>query len=189
MRQLARPARRGLLVLHVVVSVGWLGLTLCLLVLAVAGATTGSAATAEAAYLSMRVFGDWLVTPLALLTLISGLVLSLGTPWGLVRYRWVLTKFVLTLITAAASVFALRAGIDEAAGQVAAGEPVPDPAGLVVPPSVALATYLFMTAISVLKPWGLTRWGRAARRAAARPGAAGARTGKPLAVSAPRPPL
>ncbi|WP_230423348.1 DUF2269 domain-containing protein [Streptomyces radicis] len=167
MKPLARPVRRGLLVTHVVVSVGWLGLTLCLLVLGVTGAVSGSEATAEAAYRSMKIFGDWLLAPLALLTLGTGVVLSLGTHWGLVRHRWVLIKFVLTLITTAASLFALRSGIDDAAGEVAAGRRVTDGAGLVVPPSVALACYLFMTAISVLKPWGTTRWGRRARQEAA----------------------
>ncbi|MDT0342192.1 DUF2269 domain-containing protein [Streptomyces litchfieldiae] len=164
MTALSRPVRRGFLVAHVVVSVGWLGLTLCLLVLAITGAATGSAATAEAAYRAMRIFGDWLVAPLALSALATGLVLSLGTHWGLVRHRWVLVKFVLTLITATASIFALRAGINEAAAEVTAGRPVPDAGGLVVPPTVALVTYLFMTAVSVLKPWGPTRWGRRHQR-------------------------
>ncbi|RBM05546.1 DUF2269 domain-containing protein [Streptomyces sp. PT12] len=167
MKPLARPVRRGLLVAHVVVSVGWLGLTLCLLVLGIAGAVSGSEATAEAAYRAMKIFGDWLLAPLALLTLGTGVVLSLGTHWGLVRHRWVLVKFVLTLITTAASLLALRGGIDAAAAEVAAGRRVTDGAGLIVPPGVALACYLFMTAISVLKPWGTTRWGRRAREARA----------------------
>jgi hypothetical protein len=34
---------------------------------------------------------------------------------------------------------------------------------LVTAPSVATATYLFITATSVLKPWGLTRRGRRLR--------------------------
>jgi hypothetical protein len=164
MRPLARPVRRGLLVTHVVVSVGWLGLTLCLLVLAVTGATTGSPATGEAAYRAMRIFGDRLVAPLALTTLGTGLVLSLGTQWGLIRYRWVLIKLVLTLITATASIFALRARINEVADEIDAGHPVPDAADLIAPPTVALTAYLFMTAISVLKPWGMTRWGRRHQR-------------------------
>ncbi|TDC20780.1 DUF2269 domain-containing protein [Streptomyces sp. 8K308] len=162
MRELRRPVRRALVVGHVVVSVGWLGLTLCLLVLGIAGATTDSAATAEAAYRAMKIFGDWLIAPLALTTFVSGLVLSLGTPWGLARYRWVYAKFWLTLVAGVASLLAFRATIDEAAAEVAVGRAVPDPAGLVAPPSVSLGLYLFMTAISVLKPWGPTRRGRAA---------------------------
>ncbi|WP_049580242.1 hypothetical protein [Streptomyces sp. SBT349] len=188
MTPLARPVRRGFLVAHVAVSVGWLGLTLCLLVLAVTGAVSDSAATAEAAYRSMKIFGDWLVAPLALTALATGLVLSLGTHWGLVRHRWVLVKFVLTLITATASIFALRTEINRVAGEVGAGRPVPDGTQLIVPPSVALACYLFMTAIAVTKPWGATRWGRGARereRAGARAGERARAEGRGKAVAAP----
>ena len=46
------------------------------------------------------------------------------------------------------------------AADVAAGQAVSDPASLVAPPVVSGSLYLFMTAISVLKPWGPTRRGR-----------------------------
>ncbi|MFG2195587.1 DUF2269 domain-containing protein [Streptomyces sp. NPDC048639] len=164
MKQLSRPARRALLVVHVGVSVGWLGLTVGLLALGITAAITGSAETAEASYRSMQVFGDWLILPIAVLSLVSGLVLSLGTRWGLARYRWVCTKFWLTLVATAATAFSLRPAIDDAARAVASAEPVGAAAtDLVVAPSVATALYVFVTAISVLKPWGLTRRGRRAR--------------------------
>ncbi|MFJ8310182.1 MULTISPECIES: DUF2269 domain-containing protein [unclassified Streptomyces] len=154
MKHLSRPARRGWLVAHVAVSVSWLGLTLGLLALGVTAYTTDSAAMMGAAYRSMKVFGDWLVVPIALVTLSTGVVLSLGTRWGLARHRWVWIKFWLTLITLSLSAFLLRPEINSA---VAAG--VPD-TSLVAAPVVSSSAYFFMTAISVLKPWGLTRRGR-----------------------------
>jgi hypothetical protein len=187
MKQLPRPARRGFVIAHVVASVGWLGLTLCLLVLAATGATTDSAATAEAAYRAMKIFGDWLLMPLAISTIVTGVVLSLGTPWGLARHRWVFVKFWITLGAATASLLAFRTTINEAAEHVAAGEPVADAAGLLAPPCVSLALYLFNTAISYLKPWGLTRRGR--RERAARVAGGRARAGKPLAAATPRQPV
>ncbi|MGP3999983.1 DUF2269 domain-containing protein [Streptomyces sp. 8N706] len=177
--QLSRPARRATLVVHVCASVGWLGLTTGLLVLGITAVGTGSAATAEAAYRSMKIFGDWLVVPVSLLSLVSGVVLALGTPWGLARHRWVLTKFWITLAAVIASIVALRSHIDDAAAAVAAGLPVGATAtDLVVAPSVATAAYLFATAISVLKPWGLTRRGQRARDTARSPavGNSGRRT-------------
>lgn len=158
-KPLKRPVRRGVLVAHVAVSVSWLGLTLGLLALGLTAFLTEDATTAQAATRAMKVFGDWLVVPVALVSLLSGLVLALGTPWGLARHRWVWTKFWLTLITAGLSVFSLRPGIDEAAARGAAD------IDLVIAPSVATATYLFVTAISVLKPWGPTRRGRRLRQA------------------------
>ncbi|THA62427.1 DUF2269 domain-containing protein [Streptomyces sp. A0642] len=157
MKPLKRRARRGLLVAHVSVSVSWLGLTVGLLTLGITAFTSDDPATAQAALRALRIFGDWLIVPVALAALLSGLILSLGTPWGLARYRWVWTKFWLTLIATGLSVFSLRPGIHEAAERGTAD------IDLVIAPSVATATYLFMTAISVLKPWGPTRRGRRPR--------------------------
>ncbi|ALU94947.1 hypothetical protein WQO_17410 [Streptomyces globisporus C-1027] len=157
MKPLKRPVRRGLLVAHVAVSVSWLGLTVGLLALGITAFTTGDPATVGAATRAMKIFGDWLVVPVALLALVSGLVLALGTPWGLARHRWVWTKFWLTLITTGLSVFSLRPGIDAAPADKAVD------INLVIAPSVATATYLLITAISILKPWGLTRRGRRLR--------------------------
>ncbi|MBG7699377.1 DUF2269 domain-containing protein [Streptomyces sp. MC1] len=164
--KLSRPARRASLVVHVAASASWLGLTLGLLALAVTATTTGSAVTAEASVRAMKLFADWLLLPLAFLTLLSGVLLSVGTPWGLARHRWVFTKFWLTLATTAATAFALRPGVNSTLGGMTAGGPAPGPGDLLPGPIVSLCAYVFMTAISVLKPWGLTRRGRNHRAAA-----------------------
>ncbi|HWM39595.1 MAG TPA: DUF2269 domain-containing protein [Streptomyces sp.] len=161
--QLPRPARRAVLVAHVTVSVGWLGISLCLLALAVAGARDPDA-FAEPAYLAMKLFADWLLLPVALASLTTGLVLSLGTAWGLARHRWVYVKFWLTLAATGLTVFSFKPGATQAAAMVAAGETVPS-TDLLFPPAVSLALYTFITAVSVLKPWGLTRRGRRMREA------------------------
>ncbi|GAA1416406.1 membrane protein [Streptomyces thermospinosisporus] len=165
---LGRRARRSFLVVHVVAAAGWLGLTLGLLALGITATTTGGPAMTEAALRAMKLFADWLLLPLALLTLISGLVLALGTSWGLARHRWVYTKFWLTLGTTTATAFALRPGVNTAVAAVAAGQPLPDAGDVLFGPVVSLSAYVFMTVISVLKPWGPTRRGRRLRAAAAR---------------------
>jgi hypothetical protein len=166
--RLRRPARRALLVVHVITSAGWLGLTLGLLALGVTAATTGSPVVTEASYRSMKVFADWLIAPLSLLTLLTGLVLSLGTPWGLAQHRWVFTKFWMTLVTTGLSIFALRPEVTDAVAQAVAGGAVADQYALVIAPSVSLSAYTFMTVISVLKPWGLTKRGQRLRAQARR---------------------
>ncbi|MEU1124110.1 DUF2269 domain-containing protein [Streptomyces sp. NPDC005899] len=157
MKPLKRSTRRSVLVAHVAVSVSWLGLTVGLLALGLTALLAQDATAAQAATRAMKVFADWLIVPVALLSLVSGLVLALGTPWGLARHRWVWTKFWLTSIATALSVFSLRPGINEAAARGAAD------VDLVIAPAVATATYFFITAISVLKPWGPTRRGRRLR--------------------------
>ncbi|WP_343245005.1 DUF2269 domain-containing protein [Streptomyces sp. SID14478] len=158
--KLQRRPRRALLVVHVAASACWLGVTLGLLTLAVTATTTGAGLAVEASARAMKLFADWLVIPLALLTLLSGLVLSLGTRWGLARHRWVYVKFWLTLLTTAASIFALRPGVNDAVATLSAGGQVTRATDLLAGPLVSLTSYVFMTAISVLKPWGLTRRGR-----------------------------
>ncbi|MEU6375567.1 DUF2269 domain-containing protein [Streptomyces sp. NPDC046909] len=165
--KLTRPARRASLVVHVIASAGWLGLTLGLLALGITAATSGSAVTVEASVRAMKLFADWLLLPLAFLTLLSGVLLSVGTPWGLARHRWVWTKFWLTLGTTTATVFALRPAVNSAVAAVAAGGPLPDTGDVLFGPIVSLSAYVFMTVISVLKPWGLTRRGRRLRETVA----------------------
>ncbi|MGW3511489.1 DUF2269 domain-containing protein [Streptomyces sp. NPDC000994] len=159
----SRPARRAFLVVHVVASASWLGLSLGLLALGIAAVTTQSAVTVETSVRAMKLFADWLLLPVAFLTVFSGLVLSLGTPWGLARHRWIYTKFWLTLATTAATILVLRPGLNSTVQDIAAGEPLPSSRGVLMGPIVSLTAYVFMTVISVLKPWGLTRRGRAHR--------------------------
>ncbi|WP_308290541.1 DUF2269 domain-containing protein [Streptomyces marispadix] len=190
--RLPRPTRRAFLVAHVTVSVGWLGISLCLLTLAIAGALEPDD-LALTAYTAMALFADWLLLPVALLSLTTGLVLSLGTQWGLARHRWVWVKFWLTLAATGLTVFAFKPDADEAATLVAAGDPVPS-TDLLFPPAVSLSLYAFLTAVSVLKPWGLTRRGRrlrdtrtgraaAGKAASGRPRAGGPRMGEAAAAS------
>ncbi|QPP07634.1 DUF2269 domain-containing protein [Streptomyces bathyalis] len=192
--RLPRPARRAFLVAHVTVSVGWLGISLCLLALAIAGARDPEAFAGPSS-IAMKLFADWLLVPVALISLGTGLVLSLGTSWGLARHRWVWVKFWLTLAATGLTVFSFKPGADEAAALAAAGEPVPG-SDLLVPPAVSLSLYVFLTAVSVLKPWGLTRRGRRLRDARTGRGTASARptgpeeaaAGKSVAGRRPRQP-
>lgn len=142
-------ARKSWLLLHVITSVGWLGVTIGMLVLALA------AFDAPQLYQAMSLLGDLVVLPLALTALATGVVLSLGTKWGLVKHRWVLVKFVLTVIAVIATTFSLRSGLHEAAsGAVATAGP-----DVLVACCVSLTLYTFNTVLSVFKPWGRTRWG------------------------------
>lgn len=159
-----RTQRKALLIAHIVSSVAWLGVSLGMLTLGLAGRFTGGRRTVEGAYWAAHVFVDVLVIPLAVVSLVTGLWLGLVTHWGLVRQKWVLTKLVLTLITFMLSLLLLRPGVMEAYHNSGSGG---DPAklrdaggGLVAAGIVSSSTYLFMTIVSVFKPWGATRWGR-----------------------------
>jgi hypothetical protein len=104
--RLAPRGRRLWLTVHVITSVGWLGLDLGLLALGVTGRWFTPRAGELGVYRAIDLLGYAAVLPLALLAALSGVVLSLGTPWGLLRYRWVAIKLVLTVGAAAATILA-----------------------------------------------------------------------------------
>ena len=89
--------RKFALTAHVTCSVGLLGAIAGLLALAVAGLTSQDAQMVRAAYLAMELTGWFVIVPSALASLLTGLVQSMGTTWGLFRHYWVLAKLLLTV--------------------------------------------------------------------------------------------
>src|SRR5713226_4064712 len=88
--------RKFALTAHVTSSVGLLGSIAAFLALAVAGLTSQDVPTVRAAYLAMELIARSVIVPLAFASLLTGLIQSLGTPWGLFRHYWVLAKLLLT---------------------------------------------------------------------------------------------
>ena len=154
--RLPRRTRRVLLIVHIAVSVGWLGVSLCLLVLGVTARATPDPATAAAAYRAMNTLAGTLLIPVSLSALLTGVCLAVRRPWGLTRYYWILAKLLLTLLAAAASIFALPAVIAQAVHATTAAARIDTATAnnLVIAPTIAVATYTAIVAISVLKPWG-----------------------------------
>ena len=91
--------RKLALTAHLTTSVGWLGAVGAFLALAVAGSTSADTQIVRAAYLAMGLLYSYVVLPLAFGSLLTGLFLSLGTPWGLLRHYWVVIKLLLTTVS------------------------------------------------------------------------------------------
>jgi hypothetical protein len=147
---------------HVVLSVGWLGAVAAFLALA-GGPFSRDAALARASYLGMDVVGRGALLPLSLGALVSGIVQSLGTRWGLLRHYWVLVKLVLTLFATAALFVHQTTAIAEAA-RLAADAATPLMRSgrlrelsvqLLGDSALALLVLLTATLIAVYKPWGI----------------------------------
>jgi hypothetical protein len=86
------------LAIHLTLSVGWFGAVAAYLALDVTTATSRDPQRLRAAYLGMETIATSVIVPLALASLLTGLVMALGTKWGLFRHYWVLISFVLTVI-------------------------------------------------------------------------------------------
>jgi hypothetical protein len=160
--------RKLLLTVHVCLSVGWIGVEASLLALELTGLTTRDPELMRAAYLAVGLFGGGFIAPVAIGTLLSGLALSIGTQWGLIRYYWVLTKFVITVALMAGGINVLGERLQLAAARVS---DLPSTMlthvevgavrfQLLVGTTVALLLLVTATALSLYKPWGRTRFGR-----------------------------
>src|SRR5262249_48800478 len=90
--------RKLALTVHVISSVGWLGAIGGFLALAVAGLTSRDAHMVGAVYLAMELTAWFVIVPLAFASLLTGIIVSLGTHWGLFRHYWVLSKLVITSV-------------------------------------------------------------------------------------------
>src|SRR5436190_12529293 len=91
--------RKLALTAHVTCSVGWLGAVVVFLALAVIGLASPQPQTVRGVYLVMEPAAWSVLVPLAFASLLSGLVQSLGTSWGLARHYWVLAKLLINVVT------------------------------------------------------------------------------------------
>lgn len=155
--------RKFALTAHVTSSVGLLGAIAGFLALAVVGLASQNGQMVRAAYLAMEVTAWFVIVPLAFASLLTGLVQSLGTPWGLFRHYWVLVKLLLTVF--ATIVLLLKMKLISYLAVVAAGRTLSSSdlhaarTELVVHALAGLLVLLVPAALSVYKPRGLTRYG------------------------------
>ncbi len=159
--------RRLALIAHVTSTVGWLGAIVGFLALAVAAMTSQDVQLVRGAYLAMELTGWYVLVPLCVASLLTGLFMSLGTPWGLFRHYWVLVKFVITIL--AAIILFMYTQTLEQLGALARDPALslnelrnPSP---VLHAGLAVLALLVNTTLSVYKPKGMTRYGRRKQRA------------------------
>lgn len=158
--------RKFALTAHVTSSVGWLGAIIGFVAHAVAGLTSQDAQTVRAAYLMMDLTGWFVLVPLSFASLVTGLIQSLGTAWGLFRHYWVIVKLAITVFATVVLLIYMQT-LDKLAsvaakttfstadfgGHHSAASPV-------VHASVAILLLLVCVVLSVYKPWGKTRFGK-----------------------------
>jgi hypothetical protein len=157
--------RRAALTVHVACSVGWLGAALAYVVLNVPALTSTDEATVRAAYLMMEPVAWYAVTPLAVASLITGLIQSLGTPWGLLRHYWVLISLGVTVFANLVLVLHLPAVSALADRAASPGTDVFALGGDLAHSLGGLLLLLVPLVLNIYKPRGLTRRGWRAQQA------------------------
>jgi len=152
--------RKFMLVVHLTFSGGWIGAVMAYLALGVFAATSQNAQTVRAAWIAMELIGWDVIVPVAVGALLTGIVRSLGTSWGLFRHYWVLITLVLTVFSTVvllqhmpevSSMAAVARGANAAHRGRLGGD--------LLHPGVGLVVLLVITVLNVYKPRGMTSYG------------------------------
>jgi hypothetical protein len=144
---------------HTLVGVGWFGITVAKLVLEVVAATTGDLGVTRASFVFASAFDRAVFPPVSIATLITGIVLAVGTTWGLVRHWWIVVKLALTVGAIVTGVVFVGAWTEQ--GLAAPDAELGDVSlRLIAWASVHALMLAAATVISVLKPWGRIRQDR-----------------------------
>jgi len=152
-------ARKLLLLVHVAVSVGWLGAALAYLALVTAALARGDAPLERATFLALEPLTWFALVPLALAALVTGVVQGIGTRWGLLRHYWVVFKLLLTSV--ATLVLLLNAQtVDELADLARAGRMHGGLGGQLLHAAIGTAILAVTLVLALYKPRGVTPWGR-----------------------------
>ncbi|MQA84175.1 MAG: hypothetical protein GEV03_06025 [Streptosporangiales bacterium] len=155
-RRLSGGARKKLLTLHILSAAAWFGVDLALGILVFTALLTDDPQTAATSLQALELFAIWPMFAASIVCLASGVVLGLGSKYGLVRYWWVAVKLATNVLMSTLIVVALRPGIGDAADigeRLATGDPTASvPTDLLFPVLVAPTMLLIAYLLSVFKP-------------------------------------
>ncbi len=183
-RRLGARARRSVLIAHIASAGSWLGVDVAMAVLIGTAWTTDVPATRAACLQVLEVVTVWPLLICGLVCLTTGIVLGLGSRWGVTRYWWVTIKIVLNLVLTALVLVSLRGEVAEQADRARrflGGQAVTfDLTNLIYPPTVSPTLLLVAMTLSVVKPWGQIR-------RPPRPSSTGDRRGRGGGATAERP--
>ena len=152
--------RKLVLSVHLTFSVGWIGAAAGYIGLGVAAVRSQDDVIVRAAWMAMELTGWFVIVPLAVLSLLTGVVMAIGTKWGLLRHYWVVISFVLTTFSVVILVLHMPSVSATAElAQTAEGAALEALGGDLGHPAIGLAILLVVQVLNVYKPRGMTRYG------------------------------
>jgi hypothetical protein len=157
-----RGLRKFVLSLHITFAVGWLGAVAGFVALAIVGLKSQDPQIVRSAYLAMDLITRFVILPLSFAPLITGPILSLGTPWGLLRHYWILAKLLITVLSTIVLLIHLQPISylsNAAANGTLSSADFPLQIQMVAASTAALIALLVANILAVYKPKGMTRYG------------------------------
>ena len=157
------PLRKFMLTAHITFSVGWLGAVAVFFAHSIAGFTSENNMIVRAAYLAMNLSAWLIIVPACFGALLTGIIQSIGTQWGLFKHYWIVIKLLLTigatiLLLVHMQPISFMAGI-ASEGPLTTTQHRGLQVQLIADAGAALLVLLATTTISVYKPWGMTPFG------------------------------
>jgi hypothetical protein len=164
---MGRGVRKATLVVHIVSAGAWIGIDVIVGVLVGAGWFTADPSIQGVAYMALGTFAVGPMLTTGLVCLASGVLLGLGTRYGLIRYWWVAIKLVMNIVLCTLIIVALRPGmpdlVEHGRSLLARGPSDLNVSGLFFPPAVSLTVLTTATFLAVFKPLGRMRSWRRSR--------------------------
>lgn len=159
--RLGNRLRKTVLLFHIVVGGSWFGLDVAMAVLVFTAIGTDSAAVRAHTLQSLKLITVWPMFSAAALSLVTGILLGLGSKYGLFRYWWVTIKLGLNLVLVTLVLTALRGEVASAANlgaQLAGGADAEwNFSNMIYPPIVSPTALTIAFLLAVFKPWGRIR--------------------------------
>lgn len=157
--------RKLALTVHVTAALSWIGTVIGYLVLVIAAMNSPDAQILRAAWIAMELTGWFAIVPLSLVSLLTGLVMALGTKWGLFRHYWVLFSLALTIFSTAILLQHMKtvsffAGVAAAMDSADVGRLRGGLWGELLHAGVGLLVLLVIQVLNVYKPRGMTPYGQ-----------------------------
>lgn len=159
------PLRKAALATHLTFSVGWIGAVAAYLALGGAAVISEHTPTVRGAWRAMELTGWYVIVPFAIASLLTGVVMAIGTNWGLFRHYWVLFSLALTVFATVVLLLhmpAVSAMADVA--QEAEGARLDRLGGDLLHPGIGLVVLLVILVLNMYKPRGMTRYGQRKQR-------------------------
>lgn len=157
--------KRWLVSAHVLSFVVWFGTTVCFLILMIIATQTSDRHTQHIIYMLVEKLDVSLIWSSSLATVVTGALISILTPWGLIRFYWIVLKEVLSLLSIILGMVGLHPWLLYAISVTSTQEgSLAQAASLAVNQQKQFAGIVFqlialmlMVVVSLFKPWGQFR--------------------------------
>jgi uncharacterized membrane protein len=156
--KLTLKSKRWLLIIHILFAAIMIGNMVAFLIFSMTAALAGDKDIVQTCYQAMHILSKTSVKASTIATTVTGILLSLWTKWGLVRYYWILAKEGLTALVIGLNLWGMYAWTLEALSLYKSGGSREDifdvQIGLWAGILIQIVSLVLMYIISVFKPWG-----------------------------------